>query len=103
MKWHSCDDGNRISGDGCDANCMNENIYWQCSGGSQFGPDICSEVCGDGKNHGTFANECDDHNILSGDGCNATCFIETGYYCVGGSNVARDFCFEICGDGLYLG
>lgn len=47
--------------------------------------------------------QCDDGNILSGDGCSSTCTIETGYSCVGGGFKALDVCTETCGDGLNLG
>ena len=82
MNWYTCDDGNTISGDGCDSNCQTE-AYFQCAGGDQYGPDVCVEVCGDGFNYGI--NECDDWNFEDGDGCNSTCFIETGWYCVTGA------------------
>lgn len=48
-------------------------------------------------------NECDDWNFKDGDGCNSTCYIETGWYCTGGSNTARDYCYEVCGDLIWLG
>ncbi len=53
-----CDDGNRTSGDGCDANCV-------------------AEYCGDGiVNGGT--ERCDDGNATSGDGCDEDCALERG-------------------------
>lgn len=45
---------------------------------------------------------CDDGNLISGDGCDSTCHIETGYHCGGGSPYSHDICTEICGDGLNL-
>jgi len=39
------------------------------------------EVCGDGNIAG--AEECDDNGTTVGDGCSATCTIETGYECTG--------------------
>ena len=38
---------------------------------------IWSEICGDGLNLGQY--ECDDGNLLNGDGWSNTCKIETGY------------------------
>ena len=39
----ACDDGNIVSGDGCNANCSAVEIGWVCAGGSiiQAQPDIC--------------------------------------------------------------
>jgi cysteine-rich repeat protein len=54
-------------------------------------------VCGDGIVVG--AETCDDGNTADGDGCNATCDVETGYTCSGSPST----CGTICGDGLILG
>lgn len=37
------------------------------------------EVCGDGRN--LKQKECDDGNLISGDGCSAACKVEEGYSC----------------------
>ena len=50
-----CDDGNLVSGDGCDANCTPTG-------------------CGNGVV--TAGEECDDGNTISGDCCSATCLSE---------------------------
>ena len=47
--------------------------------------------------------ECDDHNLLSGDGCDPDCKVELGWKCEGGSPTGKDTCYEICGDGRDLG
>jgi len=47
--------------------------------------------------------ECDDGNVVDGDGCSASCFIEPGYECHGGTLNSPDKCNEICGDGRNLG
>eukprot|EP00347_Sterkiella_histriomuscorum_P013429 403364739 len=39
----------------------------------------CDEICGDGKNLGVY--ECDDGNLISGDGCNENCEKEDGFNC----------------------
>jgi len=41
-----CDDGNKVSGDGCDENCKVEDS-WECSGS----PSVCTQkpYCGDGE------------------------------------------------------
>ena len=43
--------------------------------------------------------KCDDGNLAAGDGCSATCTIETGYSCTGSPST----CAPICGDGLVTG
>jgi len=94
---YTCDDGNTISGDGCSSKCQIER-GWQCSGGNHHHKDTCKEICGDGLDMHSYAYDCDDGNIISGDGCSSTCHIEEGWYCYGGSPVTRDYCYEICGD-----
>ena len=56
----ACDDGNNISGDGCDSLCMFEITD--------------QSVCGDGVRES--AEACDDGNTTSGDGCDSQCQIE---------------------------
>jgi cysteine-rich repeat protein len=53
--------------------------------------------CGDGVIDGTEA--CDDGGAVSGDGCSATCQLETGWSCSG----APTSCLPICGDGILRG
>ncbi|NTX06286.1 amidohydrolase family protein [Myxococcus sp. CA040A] len=53
-----CDDGNRVSGDGCDADCT-------------VTPEVEKPVCGNGKLEGT--ETCDDGNAADGDGCQVDC------------------------------
>ena len=52
----------------------------------------CSEICGDGLNLGE--HECDDGNLLDGDGCSSLCVIEEGFKCYQGDNIniSRDKC-----------
>ena len=47
------------------------------------GGGICTEICGDGLDFGTY--ECDDGNNRNGDGCSSKCKIEKDYGCEGGS------------------
>ena len=54
-----CDDGNKISGDGCNMFCEVE-YGWECEGGSPTSKDVCTEICGNGRNNGGV--ECDDGN-----------------------------------------
>ncbi len=58
----SCDDGNAVDGDGCNASCI-------------------TEICGDSVINNSGAETCDDGNTLDDDGCDATCEIETESTC----------------------
>jgi len=49
-----CDDGNRMSMDGCSATCT-------------------KEICGDGIVQTALGEQCDDGNTISGDGCDSNC------------------------------
>ena len=53
----------------------------------------CVEICGDGFNFGMV--QCDDGNLLNGDGCNSKCLIEPGWNCSGGSKLMPDTCVYI--------
>jgi len=59
---------------------------------------VVIHTCGDGIRLG-YENDpgrCDDGNTEAGDGCDETCYVETGAYC----NQAGEPCTSICGDGL---
>ncbi|MBW2456097.1 MAG: DUF4215 domain-containing protein, partial [Deltaproteobacteria bacterium] len=93
-----CDDGNKVSDDGCAANCVSE----------------APAVCGD--NVVTGDEECDDNNLEDGDGCSSTCEDECGNgvidgveECDDGNNADGDGCAADCtwatdcGDGVAEG
>ena len=92
-----CDDANHESGDGCSSICHVERGY-SCIGGTTTTPDVCTEICGDGIDHGFY--ECDDGNLEDGDGCSSTCTVENGYTCFGGNFDQPDECDETCGDSI---
>jgi virginiamycin B lyase len=69
-----CDDGNRVSCDGCSADCRVES------------------GCGDGVRCGEEA--CDDGNADNCDGCSATCTVEVGTQC--GDGTVNAACGEEC-------
>lgn len=79
----TCDDGNSISGDGCDINCKPTG-------------------CGNGVRAGSEA--CDDGNLFSGDGCDANCtvtgcgngIVTSGEDCDDGNVVGNDGCSPTC-------
>ncbi|GEM_PF-2569210 len=85
----TCDDANRISGDGCSSACTLEPGY-NCTGM----PSVCTPSCGDGM-IAPGIEECDDSNTLAGDGCSTTCTIENDWVCVGSPSV----CSRTCGNG----
>jgi cysteine-rich repeat protein len=53
-------------------------------------------TCGDKLIIRDLLEECDDGNILGGDGCSAKCLIETGFTCSGLPSI----CKARCGDGI---
>ncbi|MCE9672855.1 Ig-like domain-containing protein [Myxococcus stipitatus] len=53
-----CDDGNRVAGDGCRADCQG------------------LEVCGDGLLDSVTGEQCDDGGTIPGDGCDAACQLD---------------------------
>ncbi len=55
------------------------------------------EVCGDSER--TASEICDDGNTINDDGCSATCTVECGYNCTGGTPSNADTCQSPCGDG----
>ncbi len=62
-----------------------------CAGGA------CEPTCGNGRLD--TAEDCDDDNALSGDGCSSSCELEEGFTCAG----APSQCFTTCGDGTAAG
>jgi MYXO-CTERM domain-containing protein len=50
--------------------------------------------CGNGNKH--FNENCDDGDVMNGDGCSSTCAIEMGWTCMGNPSVCT---FGGCGDG----
>lgn len=90
----ACDDGNTISGDGCDASC-NVEPGWTCD---TMSPSVCLPICGDGVVIQSLEG-CDDGGSEAGDGCDAQCQVESGWSCVGAPSV----CSATCGDGIAAG
>ena len=109
----NCDDGNTADGDGCSNICQIEG-GWTCTNPKgtargNFPPSVCvltptptpeptatptpeptatpvAAICGDGLVEDP-PEECDDGNILDGDGCDSDCIIEAGYLCQGEPSV----------------
>jgi fibro-slime domain-containing protein len=92
----ACDDGNKISGDGCRENCLQLDPGFSCANPGE----PCREIarCGDGL---VAASErCDDGNMVAGDGCSERCKIEIGKKCEGEPSVCTD---AECGNGVVEG
>ena len=58
-------------------------------------------TCGDGLIEG--AEQCDDNDVVSGDGCSSSCQVESGWTCVGQPSVCSVISPAVCGDGLIEG
>lgn len=68
------------------------------SAGGMAGGYYEAGVCGDGIST-WWDEQCDDGNSASGDGCSASCQIESGWVCVGDEGCRR----ALCGDGFQDG
>jgi cysteine-rich repeat protein len=92
-----CDDGNLRDGDGCSSTCQIETGFsWAIDTSivgfvAQF--DKCKEICGDGLNFQYF--DCDDGNLVNGDGWDSNCEVEVGWRCSYGNSTTADTCWQI--------
>ncbi len=91
------EDDETESGITADATTVDAQDVWQLDGVSGSGGVSFQTTCGDGLITG--AEECDDDGTINGDGCSATCAVESGWNCSSEPSV----CSEICGDGLIVG
>jgi cysteine-rich repeat protein len=91
--YEGCDDGNLEADDGCSPFCYRED-GWRCTSETEHGTSSCIRVCGDGVKLPCLSEECDDGNLIDGDGCNRVCDVEPGFACTNGPTV----CYR-CGDG----
>jgi cysteine-rich repeat protein len=126
-----CDDGNMAIGDGCDDSCQLEATMCpnamvdpgeECDLGMGVNSDTTSgacpavcrtdctcPTCGDGVTDYALGEECDDWNMMSGDGCSSACLIEAaptcgdgaldtqlGEQCDDGNNAPGDGCSPTC-------
>jgi cysteine-rich repeat protein len=107
MGDYACDDGNQVSGDGCDQDCVLEDSY-TCSFGTLVAGDLCSEACHAPAGGPVVATQndggqwsCQDNNDGDDDGC-YDCEVEKGWECVEGDYNTIDNCSEVCGDGYNM-
>ncbi len=73
-----CDDGGTEDGDGCSADCLEQDEEYECREPGE--PCVKVVVCGSGVIEGSEV--CDDGNTDDGDGCSADCSeVEDGWEC----------------------
>ncbi len=88
----SCDDGNRVGGDGCSGACKLEPNF-SCPVSGQ--PCASTVVCGNGLRE--VGESCDDANTHAADGCSSHCDVEPGWHCPTAGLTCRRL--VTCGDG----
>jgi len=92
----ACDDGNNMSGDGCNAACLLVERGFSCPNPGQ--PCRAIARCGDGIV--ASSEQCDDGNVTPGDGCSERCRVELGKKCEGAPSVCTP---AKCGNGVVEG
>lgn len=100
-----CDDGNMMSGDGCDNFCLVESGHTCVDDVNRL--TWCAAVfpgCGNGVPE-LPVEVCDDGNLVDSDGCASDCLsVEVGFECVVGyTPVSASVCAAVCGDGMMVG
>lgn len=95
------DDGNTLNVDGWNFDWTAYEAGFTCIPGTTTTPTVCTDTCGDGYVMNRVGIQCDDGNLLNGDGWASDCTIEYAYQCDGGSQYNPDNCYNVCGDGLY--
>jgi cysteine-rich repeat protein len=95
----TCEDGNTVTGDGCDSNCTKtacgngvQSMNEACDDGNAVDGDGCDSnctvaACGNGVRSMTEA--CDDGNAVDGDGCDSNCTVTA---CGNGIKTAGEGC-----------
>src|SRR6478735_2996823 len=92
----ACDDGNNMSGDGCNAACLLVERGFSCPNAGK--PCRAIARCGDGVV--AASEQCDDGNVMPGDGCSERCRVELGKKCEGAPSVCTP---AKCGNGVVEG
>jgi fibro-slime domain-containing protein len=85
-------------GTGCSKTCTKEPI---CRGTNGTGTThACTPTCGNGSLES--GEECDDGNLVNGDGCSSTCQIEPGFTCTTQTNSDTQPCMQAMYSGQCL-
>ncbi|MCB9507681.1 MAG: DUF4215 domain-containing protein [Myxococcales bacterium] len=112
----ACDDGNAVNTDACTNACavgptcgnLAVEAGEACDGGgtatATCDANCTRAVCGDNTLNAAAGEACDDGNLVSGDGCSATCAVEecgdgkvdVGEGCDDGDTVSGDGCDDTC-------
>jgi cysteine-rich repeat protein len=109
-----CDDGNTNNNDACSNSCVSAqcgngvvNVGEQCDDGNGNIGDLIADFCDPNCTNPTcgngvlgvsqifgfpFPEDCDDGNLINGDGCDSTCFTETAAVCGNGTVEAGEQC-----------
>jgi cysteine-rich repeat protein/YD repeat-containing protein len=77
-----CDDGNVADGDGCSSTCTVEAGFTCTTIASPQPHSVCAATASCGNNVIDAGEECDDGNLVDGDGCSSTCHAEAGFTCL---------------------
>ncbi len=98
LEWpEGCDDGNRVGGDGCSADCVMQEPGYRCGTGGCVLVIVCGDaIVSESDEPGVVSESCDDGDWRAGDGCSASCQIEPGFAC----ETAGSACVRTCGDAL---
>lgn len=80
-----CDDHNNKGADGCSPTCQIEAAFYCKNTAYNDRNSTCTTRCGDGLTmwmiSGSAKEECDDGNLINGDGCSSDCKVEDGWQC----------------------
>src|SRR5204863_555449 len=93
-----CDDGGTSAGGGCSADCQIESgTACTAAGNASCDSGICDPTGGGtgtceptntcGNSVVESGEACDDGGVVDGNGCSATCTVETGFTCSGALSV----------------
>lgn len=88
----ACDDGAKVDGDGCAADCLTVDPGFVCPVAGE--PCLPFARCGDGVT--ALPEQCDVGAFVAGDGCTDTCKLEQGWACSGSPSTCHE---TTCGDG----
>jgi MYXO-CTERM domain-containing protein len=89
----ACDDGNNTDETACDYGTA---VCQTCNADCSAQLNLNGPVCGDG-NVDVGNEECDDNDLVDGNGCAADCTVEHGFDC---GTASPSVCASSCGDGF---